>query len=824
VKFTLSWLKQHLDTDAGIAEIAEAMTMAGLEVEEIIDPAAKFAAFTAARILESKQHPNADKLQVCQVETKDGVKEIVCGALNARAGLVTIYAPIGTYIPGSGITLAEKPVRGVVSHGMLCSEAELALDGDVFGLRVGRFDAWAGRAKALGVDQAAALADGGIAELPDDVKVGAPLAALLGLDDPVIDFEVTPNRPDWNGVMGIARDLAAAGIGKLKLSAAPALKAAFQSDQKIVVEDGSGCRQFVAIELRGVKNRPSPDWLQNRLRAIGLRPRSTLVDITNLLTFDRARPLHVYDLAKLSGAVRARLGKAGERVGALDGKTYAVTEAMCVIADDHGPLGLGGVIGGQASGVTEDTTDVLLESAWFEPGQIFATGRTLGLTSDAQYRFARGVDPSGLEEGAVRAAALILELCGGEASQVISAGEALAAPPAVRFDPARVQGLAGLDVAPARTKEILEALGFAVTAKGKQFDVQPPSWRRDVEGAADLVEEIARIHGFDKLPEAEPPRARGLRAPPASVGESRTRLARRALASLGYFETVAWSFCDQRHAAAFTGAAPDPALILANPIASDLDCMRPSALIHLARAAQRNLDRGFGDSRLFETGPLFRNDSDEGQRRAVAALWQARPGRHWQGAAQADLFAIKRDLISVLEAMGIAVSALQVGASGAPWLHPGRSGALKLGPKTVAVFGELHPRVLKALAVDGPALAFEAYTDDLPAVKAKVGRARPPLVKTDLMPLTRDFAFILDEAKSAGDLVRAAYGADKALIADVAVFDVYRGAGVPAGKKSLAIQVTLQPKDKTLTDADIEAVSAKVISQAAKAVGATLRG
>jgi phenylalanyl-tRNA synthetase beta chain len=824
VKFTLSWLKEHLETTASLTEIVDAMTMAGLEVEEVIDPAAKFAAFTAARIIEAKQHPNADKLQVCQVETKDGVKEIVCGALNARAGLVTIYAPLGTYIPGSGITLAEKPVRGVVSHGMLCSEAELELDGDVFGLRQGRFEAWAGRAKTLGIDQAAALADGGIAELPDDVKAGAPLSALLGLDDPVIDFEVTPNRPDWNGVNGIARDLAAAGLGTLKDVAPPALKPAFKSDLKIVVEDGSGCRQFVGIVLRGVTNRPSPDWLQNRLRAIGLRPRSALVDITNLLTYDRARPLHVYDLAKLTGAVCARRGKAGESVEALDGKTYAVSEAMCVIADDKAPLGLGGVIGGQSSGVTEATTDVLLESAWFEPGGIFATGRVLGIASDAQYRFARGVDPEGLEEGAVRAAALILELCGGEASHIISAGAPIAPPKALLFDPARVQGLAGLDVASARTKEILEALGFTLKTKGKQFEVQPPSWRRDVEGPADLVEEVARIHGFDKLPQAEPPRAKGLRAPPASVGESRTRLARRALAALGYHETVAWSFCDQRHAAAFTGAAANPALILANPIASDLDYMRPSALIHLARAAQRNLDRGLGDSRLFETGPIFRGDDDAGQVRAVAGLWQPRVARHWQGAAGADLFAIKRDLITVLEAMGVAVAALQVGAAGAPWLHPGRSGALKLGPKTIAMFGELHPRVLKALGVEGPVLAFETYTDDLPAVKPKAGRARPPLVKSDLMPLTRDFAFILDEAKPAGDLVRAAFGADKALITDVSVFDVYRGAGVPAGKKSLAIQVTLQPKDKTLTDADIEAVSAKVISQAAKAVGATLRG
>jgi phenylalanyl-tRNA synthetase beta chain len=824
VKFTLSWLKEHLETTASLTEIVNAMTMAGLEVEDVIDPAAKFAAFSAARVIDAKQHPNADKLQVCQVETKDGVKEIVCGALNARPGLVTIYAPLGTYIPGTGITLEAKPVRGVVSHGMLCSEAELELEGDVFGLREGRFEAWAARAEKLGKDKLAALADGGIAELPDDVKVGASIATLLGLDDPVIDFEVTPNRPDWNGVNGIARDLAASGLGQLKIVAAKAPKAAFKSDQKIIVEDGSGCGEFVGLVLRGVENRPSPDWLQKRLRAIGLRPRSALVDITNLLTYDRARPLHVYDLAKLNGPVRARRGKPGEQVAALDGKTYPVTDSMCVIADDGGALGLGGVIGGQSSGVTETTTDVLLESAWFTPGDTFATGRALGLTTDAQYRFARGVDPEGLEDGAYRAAALIQELCGGECSQLIRAGKPIDPPKSLRFDPARVHGLAGLDVAPAKTTEILTALGFTVTEAGTQFDVQPPSWRRDVEGPADLVEEVARIYGFDKLPEASPPRARGLRSPPASVGESRGRLARRALAASGYSETVAWSFCDQKHAAAFLGAAPDASLILANPIASDLDTMRPSALIHLARAAQRNRDRGLGQSRLFEIGPIFKSADDAGQMRAVAALWQARPARHWQGDDAGDLFAIKRDLLMTLEAIGVAVGALQVGAADLHWLHPGRSGALKLGPKPVAVFGELHPRLLKALDVEGPVLAFEIWIDALPPVKAKSGRARPPLDKSDLMPLTRDFAFILDEAKPAGDLVRAAYGADKQLITDVAVFDVYRGQGVPAGKKSLAIQVTLQPKDKTLTDAEIEAVSAKVISQAAKAVGASLRG
>ena len=793
MKFTLSWLKDHLDTTASVTEIVDAMTMAGLEVEHVENPAEKLAAFSVARIVSAARHPNADKLQVCQVETKDGPKEIVCGAPNARAGLVTAYAPIGAYVPGLDVTLEARPVRGVVSNGMLCSGAELELDSE---------------------------ADG-ILELDPSLAVGTPIADVFGLDDAMIDFEVTPNRPDWLGVVGIARDLAAAGVGTLKTSPAPQIKGGFESPVRVATEDASACPIFAARLIRGVKSGPSPDWLQRRLRAIGFRPRNILVDVTNYFCFDRARPLHVYDAAKVKGVVRARLGQADEKLAALDGKTYEISPEMCVIADDTGAIGLGGVMGGEGTGSSETTTDVLLESAYFDPLRTFQTGRATGIQSDAKYRFERGVDPGFVIEGLDRATQMILDLCGGEASALIVAGEAPAPPKPVLFDPGRVGTLAGIDVSAKDSKRILEALGFEVSGKGKSWSVQPPSWRRDVEGTADLVEDVARIYGFDKLPAAEPPRAAGLRAPPAGVGESRLRLARRALASAGWLEVVTWSFCDRAAAELFGGG--DARLMLANPIAAELDCMRPSALPNLARAAQRNKDRGFGDARLFEAGPVYRNDTDAGQERVIAALWQPQPQRHWRAQPAPDVIELKRDLLRALDAISAPTASLQTGAANVAWLHPGRSGALKLGNKVVALFGELHPRALKALDVEGPALAFEIYVDALPAPRAKPTKARPPLERAALMPLTRDFAFVVEDKVAAADLVRAAYGADKALIADIALFDVYRGAGVAEGKKSLAIEVTLQPKEKTLTDAEIDAVASRIVAAVGKATGAVLR-
>jgi phenylalanyl-tRNA synthetase beta chain len=795
MKFSLSWLKDHLQTDASIDAIVSAMTMAGLEVEDVHDPAEALKAFSVAKIVEAVQHPNADRLRVCQVDTKDGRKEIVCGAPNARAGLTTIYAPLGTYIPGSGITLEAKPVRGVVSNGMLCSAAELQLDGD----------------------------SEGILELPDDIPVATPAATAFALDDAVIDFEVTPNRPDWLGVHGIARDLAATGIGAFREIAIKPSAGKFTSPVAVRTEDKHACPLFAGRMIRGLKNVPSPDWLQARLRAIGSKPRNMLVDVTNYLSFDRARPLHVYDADKVQGDLRARLGKPGESFVALDGKTYETTAEMCVIADDSGPVGLGGVMGGEATGCSDGTVNVIIESALFDPLRTFQTGRATGINSDARYRFERGVDPDFTVAGLELATRMILEVCGGEASEIMISGEAPSAPAPIIFDHDRVKKLAGLDVSLARVKAILKALGFNAAPagpSGKKLLVTAPSWRGDVGGPADLVEEVARIEGYDKLP-APAPIAGGIRRPPASIGESRARIARRALASAGYLEAITWSFCDQRAAELFGGGAAD--LKLANPIAADLSTMRPSALPNLLRAAQRNLDRGFGDAKLFECGPAYAGPGEDGQRRTIAAVWQPRAKRHWRGGAAPDVFDIKRDCLAALEAIGAPIASLQSGVAGDAWWHPGRAGVLKIGAKPVAAFGEIHPRVLEALGVSGPALAFEIWTDALPTPRAKGTRAKPALSLSDLMPLSRDFAFVVDEAVAAADLVRAAAGADKALIADVSLFDIYRGAGVPEGKKSLAIEVTVQPKEKTLAEAEIEALSQRIVAAAAKATGAVLR-
>ncbi|CAN5903279.1 phenylalanine--tRNA ligase subunit beta [soil metagenome] len=789
MKFTLSWLREHLDTTATATQLVDAMTMAGLEVEHVADPAAKLAAFTVAKIVEAVQHPNADRLRVCQVDTVDGRKEIVCGAPNARAGLTTIYAPIGAYVPGLGVTLVEKPVRGVVSNGMLCSASEL---------------------------EAASESDG-IMDLPDSLAVGTPAATALGLES-VIDFEVTPNRPDWLGVVGIARDMAAAGLGDLKdISIAP-VPGTFANPIEIRLPAPDACPAFAGRLIRGVKNGPSPAWLAQRLTSIGLRSINTLVDITNLITYDRARPLHVYDAAKLTGGfVEARMGAAGEEVPALDGKTYAVTPDICVIADGSGAIGLGGVMGGESTGCSETTTDVFVESAWFDPILTAQTGRSTGINSDAQYRFARTVDPQSLVPGLELATKLILELCGGEASEVTLAGEAPAPPVAMTFDRSYVKQLSGLDIGAARIDEILTKLGFTIA----DDQVTPPSWRRDVEGKADLVEEVARIQGYDALPATALPQI----APPAggvlTVRQGRVRVARRAMAARGYVETITWSFTAQATAKLFGGG--DAKLVVTNPIASDLDCMRPSILPNLIEAACRNARRGFADLAAFEIGPLYRGDAPEDQVTVLSALIAPHAPRRWDGAKSDPLFDLKADLMAILEEIG-APNLQLVQGSTSEWWHPGRSARLQLGPKTVvAEFGELHPRVLKALDVDGPLVAFELNLDALPEGKKKATKSRPALELSALMPLSRDFAFVVGADVAAGDLVRPILGADKALIADARVFDVYQGPGVPEGSKSVAIEVLVQPREKTLTEPEIEALSAKIVAAADKAVGAKLR-
>lgn len=813
MKFTLSWLKEHLETDRTLDEIAEAMTMAGLEIEGIDNPAEALSAFTVAHVTAAEPHPDADKLRVCTVETVDGTRQIVCGAPNARAGMQAVYAPLGAYIPGADFALDKKPrkIRGVESHGMLCSVKELEAGDD----------------------------HDGIIDLKGDFPVGTPAAEALGADDPVIDFEVTPNRPDWLGVHGIARDLAAAGLGRLKTPPVKPVDGQFPCPVGIELDWPEACPVFAGRVIRGVRNGPSPVWLQQRLKAIGLRPISRLVDITNLMSHDRARPLHVYDVAKLDGPIRARRGRnpgspdltqnvdfidETDMFKALDGKTYYPTHEQCVIADNRKVLGFGGVMGGEYSGCTEATTDVFVECAWFDPQITRATGRATGIESDAKHRFERGVDTGFVRGGLELATALILDLCGGEASELIVAGEEPAAPDAIDFPTSEVKRLTGLDLSNEEIVGILSALGFGIAGAGDSLSVEVPTWRRDCALKADLVEEVARIHGYDRIEAISLPRLANRREAPATTGQNRARWARRALAQRGYREAVTWSFAEKSRAALFGGHGDG--LELDNPISSELDVMRPSALIHLLTALQANADKGVTDPRLFEVGPVYLSDAPTGQETVAAGVRFVKPVRSWHGSREADLFDAKADAMAALDAAGAPVDSLQVSADARSWWHPGRSGVFKLGPKNVlAEFGEIHPGVLRELDIDGRVIGFEVRLDAIPESRKKAGtKSRPPLQRSELMPVRRDFAFVLDRSVAAQDVIRAAKGADKALIADVTVFDVYQGANLGADKVSLALEATLQPSDKTLTDKEIDAVAARIVAAVEKATGGVLRG
>ena len=833
MKFTLPWLKDYLDTSADLPAILEAMTMAGLEVEEAHDPREALKQFTVCRIVSAAQHPNADKLQVCQVETVDGIREIVCGGLNARPGLVTAYAPIGAFIPGSGITLVPRPVRGVVSNGMLCSGGEMQTDEDPFRLRIARFEDWQPRAQALGLSDEQAIADGGIIELPDTLKVGAPVADALALDT-VIDFEVTPNRPDWLGVVGIARDLSAKGLGPFKLAKVEPVPGKFPSPVKVRIEAPEACPVFAGRLIRGVKNKPSPDWLSSRLKAIGINPKNMLVDVTNYISIDRCRPLHVYDAARLKGDIRARLGTAEDSFVALDGKTYSSLADMCVIADDSGAIGLGGVMGGESTGCSIDTVDVFIESAYFDANRTARTGRATGIISDARFRNERGIDPHSCVEGIELATRLILEICGGEASDVIVAGKVPEGPAPVAFRVRDMKRLTGLDMPAKRMEEILRSLGFEPVVPPKaQHDsdtiwmTRVPSWRPDVEGSADIVEELIRIEGYDKLPDEKLPA-------PATLGvvvtplQNRVRTARRVLAARGFLETVTWSFMHHETAALMIGGANNlqGALTIDNPIASDLDYMRPSMLANLAQGAQRNADHGADDVRLFEAGPVYPGDKPTDQRMHVAAVVKAARARDWQGQpAPYNAFSAKGDLLALLHALDQSPDKFQIGPVDSAYWHPGRAGTLRLGPKQViATFGELHPGFLKQLRVDGPVVAIELALDALPAAKARPTKTRPVLDKADQTPVRRDFAFVVEEKVAAADITRAASKADPKLITAARIFDVYRGAGIGEGRKSVAIEVTLQPRGSAMKDEEIEAISQSIVKAVTKATGASLRG
>lgn len=801
MKFTLAWLKSHLDTTASLDEIAAKLTAIGLEVEGIEDRAAIFAPFIVAEVKKAQQHPNADKLRVCEVFTGTETIQVVCGAPNARTGMKGIFAPVGSTVPGTQLLLKATNIRGVASNGMLCSEREMGLTDE----------------------------HTGIIDLPLDTPIGTPMAKVFGLDDPVIEIKLTPNRGDCLGVRGIARDLAAAGLGKLKPYAVPAVKGSFKSPINVSLDFPAGmenaCPVFAGRYIRGVKNGPSPAWLQQRLKAIGLRPISALVDVTNFFTYDLGRPLHVFDAARVKGNITARLARTGEKLLALDGKEYTLDDSITVIADENGPEGLGGVMGGEHSGCSFDTTEVFLESAWFDPVRTAATGRKLGIHSDARHRFERIVDPAFVTNGVEVGAQMILDLCGGEASEIVLAGKAPDWKKTVSLRPSRLLGLVGFDLPVAEQIRILESLGFGVAKTGDLLSVDVPSWRPDIDGEADLVEEIARLHGFDAIPAEPLPPLRAVPAPAVSAGQRRVRVARRALAARGLTEAVTYSFIRSTEAEVFGGGQEE--LRLVNPISADMDTMRPSILPGLIAAAKRNMDRGQMDVALFEIGPQYASVAMDGQSIVASGIRRGQTGaRHWRDRPRnVDGYDAKADALAALAAAGIDTAPLMV-MDGAPgWYHPGRSGTLRLGPKTIlATFGELHPRVLQKLDIKGPVVAFEVWLERIPASRGKAGvRTKPALKLSELQAVERDFAFIVDAEVQAETLLKAVRGSEKALIARASVFDIFAGPGIPEGKKSLAISVRLEPQQQTLTDAEIEAVAKKIVAAAEKACGATLR-
>ncbi len=801
MKFTLSWLKEHLDTTASLDEIAAKLTEVGLEVEGIEDRAKGLETFVTARVVEASQHPNADRLRVCKVDPGDGnIVELVCGAPNARTGLVGVYAPGGSYIPGTGITLKPTEIRGVMSNGMLLSEREMGISDE----------------------------HDGIVDLDEGTAIGQSAVAVMGLDDPIIEIAITPNRGDCLGVRGIARDLAAAGLGSLKPLANGPVPGSFESPIKVHLEFDAetrdACPYFVGRMIRGVTNGESPAWLKEKLVAIGLRPISALVDITNLMSYDLDRPLHAFDADKVAGDLRVRLAKDGEAFVALTEDEYTLDAEMTVICDDNGPEALGGVMGGMGSSCTADTVNVFIEAAYFDPVRTAMTGRKLNLMSDARYRFERGIDPEFLEPGMEIATRLFMDLCGGEPSELVIAGGPPTEARTLAFRPDRVRELIGIDLARAEIQRILAILGFDVAGDGDTWTVTIPSWRGDVVHEACLVEEVARIHGYDNIPATPLPRETALPTSALNESQKRRAIARRTLAERGLVEAVTYSFMGEDEAALF--ADIDDSVRIVNPISSELSVMRPSPLANLIQAAGRNADRGFGNADLFEVGPQFAGDEPGDQTMVAACVRTGMTGpKDWTGAQRpVDVFMAKADAMAVLAALGAPVDKLQVFTDVAPYYHPGRSGELRLGPKnTLARFGEVHPKVLKVLDVKGPVVAFEIFPDNVPTPKAK-SAARPMLRLSAFQPVERDFAFVVDAGVDAAKIAQAARGAEKTLIDGVRIFDVFQGEALGADKKSVAITVTLQPSEKTLTDEEIDAVAQKVVAAVNKATGGTLRG
>ncbi|OWV96356.1 phenylalanine--tRNA ligase subunit beta [Rhizobium sp. R693] len=806
MKFTLSWLKDHLETDATLDEICKRLTEIGLEVEDVDDKAA-FKPFVIAKVLSAEKHPQADRLKVLSVDTGKGAPvQVVCGAPNARAGLIGAFAAPGTYVPGIDVTLAVGNIRGVESHGMMCSEKELQISDS----------------------------HDGIIDLPDDAPVGQSYAAYAHLDDPVIEINLTPNRPDCTSIYGIARDLAASGLGTLKTHRAPSFAVKGDTPVKVTLDldDEKLCPGFALRIVRGVKNGPSPKWMQQRLLAIGLRPINALVDITNYMTFDQGRPMHVFDAAKVTGNLTVRRARDGETVLALDQREYKLGPNNVVIADADGIESIGGIMGGEHSGCDENTTDVLIESALWDPMNIAKSGRSLGIITDARYRFERGVDPEYMVPGIERTTELVLELCGGTAAKTDVVGYRGHEPDIVDFPYSEVKRLTGLDISTEESTEILTRLGFKVFGSGERVSVAVPSWRPDVDGKADLVEEVMRIHGVDNIKPAPLESHAAVNGRILTTLQIRTRTAKRALASRGMLEAVTWSFISEDQAKLFGGGSP--ALKLANPIASDMSDMRPSLLPGLLSAAQRNADKGYGDVAIFEVSGTYENDRPEGQRRVAGGVRRgtaslAGAGRMWLNAAKGggkpvDVFDAKADALAVIEACGLPMGNIQIEQGGPDWYHPGRSGTIKMGPKIVlGYFGEFHPSTLEALDVSGALCGFEVYIDAMAEPKKKATRTKPALELSPFQAVKRDFAFVVDKSVEAGAIIKAASGVDRKLVTGVNVFDIFEGPSLGEGKKSVAIEVQIQPVERTLTDEDFEALTEKIVASVTKFTGGVLR-
>ncbi len=806
MKFTLSWLKDHLETDATLDDICTRLTEIGLEVEDVDDKAA-FKPFVIAKVLSAEKHPQADRLKVLMVDIGASAPvQVVCGAPNARAGLVGAFAAPGTYVPGIDVTLSVGNIRGVESRGMMCSEKELQISDN----------------------------HDGIIDLPDDAPVGTSYATYAHLDDPVIEINLTPNRPDCTSIYGIARDLAASGLGTLKTRPAPSFAVEGETPVKLTLDldDAKLCPGFGLRIVRGVKNGPSPRWLQQRLIAIGLRPINALVDITNYMTFDQGRPMHVFDAAKVKGNLTVRRAKEGETVLALDQREYKLGPNNVVIADENGVESIGGIMGGEHSGCDENTVDVLIESALWDPMNIAKSGRALGIITDARYRFERGVDPEYMVPGLERTTELVLELCGGAPAKAEIVGYKGYEPKIVDFPYSEVKRLTGLEVSTDESNTILTRLGFKVSGSGERVSVAVPSWRPDVDGKADLVEEIMRIYGVDKIKPAPLESHAAVNGRILTTLQIRTRVAKRALASRGMLEAVTWSFIAEDQAKLFGGGSP--ALKLANPIAAEMSDMRPSLMPGLLTAAQRNADKGYGDVAIFEVSGTYENDRPEGQRRVAGGIRRGTAsmsgaGRMWSNATKGggkpvDVFDAKADALAVIEACGLPMGNIQIEQGGPEWYHPGRSGTIKMGPKIVlGYFGEFHPMALEKLDVSGTLCGFEVYLDAMAEPKKKATRTKPALDLSPFQAVKRDFAFVVDKTVEAGAIIKATTGVDRKLITGVNVFDIFEGASVGEGKKSVAIEVQIQPADRTLTDEDFEALTQKIIASVMKFTGGVLR-